>query len=78
MSMSIETKEVRNSKKRLSVPFSLEMYQAIENESNLLGISMSSMVAYIVGSYMVSKNAMMTSVEKILGTDLKSVEVKSK
>lgn len=76
--MSIETKEVRNSKKRLSVPFSLEMYQAIENESNLLGISMSSMVAYIVGTYMVGKNAMMTSVEKILASDLKSVEFKSK
>ena len=82
--MSIEKKEVRNSKVRLSVPFSPMLYREIEKESEALGVSMSSMVAFIVGQYLASKNTMMNSAKQILESqisqlqDLKSIEDKFK
>lgn len=68
--------QVKNSKIRLSVPFSPELYKLIEDESNLLGISMSSTVAYIVGNYIASKNTLMSNLNLALKEQLENAIAK--
>lgn len=62
--------EPRAKKLRLSVPFSTELYKAIEIESKGLGVSMSSMVAFIVGNYIASKNTLLNNLNDALSEQL--------
>jgi hypothetical protein len=49
--------------KRISVPFSEEIYEQIEKESKLIGVSKSAYIAFIVGQQYAVKQQMMNGVQ---------------
>jgi hypothetical protein len=64
---------IKAKKLRLSVPFSPELYEAVEQKAKLLGVSMSAMVSFIVGNYLASEKTLIDGTLGLLESKLKEL-----